>query len=124
MHLPLSLWILLICFPNLQVKKHSKHCRTCNRCVEGFDHHCRVRSWVFSNVPTYIYILFLPFLTSKTPFFPFELFQWLNNCVGKKNYTTFILLMLFLLLMVSSFQEEVVFCSFLLVFVNLLTKIP
>lgn len=29
--------------------------------------------------------------------------QWLNNCVGKKNYTTFILLMIFVLLMVSCF---------------------
>ena len=29
--------------------------------------------------------------------------QWLNNCVGKRNYTTFILLMIFVLLMVGRF---------------------
>uniref|UniRef100_A0A804LFA1 S-acyltransferase n=1 Tax=Zea mays TaxID=4577 RepID=A0A804LFA1_MAIZE len=41
------------------VLKNSKHCRVCDKCVDGFDHHCR----------------------------------WLNNCIGKRNYKGFFVLM-------------------------------
>nr|GLL23114.1 probable protein S-acyltransferase 19 isoform X1 [Ipomoea trifida] len=41
---------------NAEVRKFSKHCRSCDKCVDGFDHHC----------------------------------GWLNNCIGRKNYVTFI----------------------------------
>ncbi|KAI5057711.1 hypothetical protein GOP47_0027726 [Adiantum capillus-veneris] len=36
----------------------TKHCCVCDKCVDGFDHHC----------------------------------QWLNNCIGKRNYKIFIIL--------------------------------
>nr|XP_051222069.1 probable protein S-acyltransferase 22 [Lolium perenne] len=42
-----------------KVLKNSKHCRVCDKCVDGFDQHCR----------------------------------WLNNCIGKRNYKGFFILM-------------------------------
>ncbi|KAG6529978.1 hypothetical protein ZIOFF_012195 [Zingiber officinale] len=48
-----------------EVLKYSKHCRVCDKCVDGFDHHCR----------------------------------WINNCIGRKNYKRFFILMVFALLL-------------------------
>ncbi|XP_042379888.1 probable protein S-acyltransferase 22 [Zingiber officinale] len=48
-----------------KVLKYSKHCRVCDKCVDGFDHHCR----------------------------------WINNCIGRKNYKRFFILMVFALLL-------------------------
>lgn len=42
------------------VHERTKHCGSCNRCVELFDHHCK----------------------------------WLNNCIGAKNYKTFLILII------------------------------
>lgn len=46
------------------VLKNSYHCRACQRCVEGFDHHC----------------------------------VFLNNCIGKRNYSSFFRLLMTIIL--------------------------
>ncbi|KAE8795814.1 putative protein S-acyltransferase 22 [Hordeum vulgare] len=54
-----EVWLNDVSNDSPRVLKNSKHCRVCDKCVDGFDHHCR----------------------------------WLNNCIGKRNYKGFFILM-------------------------------
>lgn len=49
----------------IPVDEKAKHCRRCQRCISGFDHHC----------------------------------DWLNLCIGDKNYIFFIIFLNELLLL-------------------------
>lgn len=43
------------------VNDGSKHCRTCNKCVEGFDHHCK---WLNNCIGSHNYQQFFRLIVS------------------------------------------------------------
>ncbi|XP_023947961.2 palmitoyltransferase ZDHHC1-like [Bicyclus anynana] len=71
-----------LCNINTSSRK-TKHCGICNKCVDGFDHHCK----------------------------------WLNNCVGQRNYTAFILCVISALL-ISLFTSVLCVTDIVLFFKN------
>ena len=50
-------WFCFLCVL-IQVRKHSKHCRSCDKCVDGFDHHCRVLHLILSYSFSFLRLLY------------------------------------------------------------------
>ncbi|CAM6123807.1 unnamed protein product [Calypogeia fissa] len=60
---PLSDEEVLFCtLCNAEVRKLSKHCRSCDKCVDGFDHHCR---WLNNCVGRKNYITFVSLMATS-----------------------------------------------------------
>ncbi|KAI3807767.1 hypothetical protein L1987_23701 [Smallanthus sonchifolius] len=54
---------------NAEVLKYSKHCRSCDKCVDGFDHHCR---WLNNCVGRKNYFTFVCLMAVSLVWLTFE----------------------------------------------------
>ncbi|GAA0154894.1 protein modifying enzyme [Lithospermum erythrorhizon] len=54
---------------NAEVRKLSKHCRSCDKCVDGFDHHCR---WLNNCVGRKNYFTFVCLMAASLIWLVFE----------------------------------------------------
>ncbi len=59
-HLFAILIIISCIFCTRRVPSKSKHCRKCDRCADGFDHHCKVSNWDVLRLHRCSYLFFLP----------------------------------------------------------------
>ncbi|CAD8186225.1 unnamed protein product [Paramecium octaurelia] len=71
------------------VQENTKHCRNCDRCCQGFDHHCK---WINNCVGNLNYKLFIFMITSTLFLFMYTMIIYISIIVlYQTNYETLLI---------------------------------